>query len=385
MTPLRHLRHLLSLGVILFAAACSAPEAIEKLPAVFYPDPPVAPRIQFLRSVTVGTDIEEGRSGLDTLLFGEMEMEKKLMAPYGVTLHNDIFYVCDIQQSAVITVDLEGREMYFVEFEGRGQVQKPVNLAFSDDGRLFLADMGRRQMVVYDKDFKFLREIGPFDREDGTESRVVDVEVANGRAYYLDAGLGEVRVFDADTYEQLLVFGAEENGGSKLVKPTNLTIDSEGNSYVVDTVQCQVFVWDKDGNFVRTIGTPGDIVGQFARPKGIALDDGLLYIIDASFENCQIFNMDGDPLMFFANAGVNPGNLYLPACVWVGEEGLDLFDDYIDDSFHPEKLIAITNLYGPFKLNFYALGKADGFEYVDNEAARGLADLPLETEEGTTE
>lgn len=380
MNPLRPTFRLLSLGVILCAAACSAPEAVEKLPSVFYPDAPAAPRIQFLRSITVGSDIEEGRSGLDTLLFGEVEMEKTLMAPYGVTLHDGIFYVCDIQQSAVVTIDLEGKEMYLVEFEGRGVVQKPVNLTFSEDGRMFVADMGRRQLVVYDEDFKFIKEIGPFD-QDEVESRVVDVEVANGLIYFLDAGIGQVRVFDLDTYEEKMVFGSEDDQGKKLVKPTNLTIDAEGNSYVVDTVQCQIFVWDKDGKFVRTIGSPGDIVGQFARPKGIALDDDILYVIDSSFENCQLFNMDGDPLMFFANAGVGPGNLYLPTCVWIGDEGLDLFDDYIDSDFQAEKLIAITNNYGPFKLNFYALGKADGYEYADNEAARGLAELQPETEE----
>lgn len=382
MTHSYPISRLLSLALLLLLPACGSAEVAVDRPLILYPDPPAAPRIQFLRTVAVGTDVESGRSSLDTLLFGEQELEKKLMAPYGVTLHEGVFYVCDIQQSMVVTIDLKGREFFFADLTGRGAVQKPVNIAFSEDGRMFVADLGRRQVVAYepDRDFEYLEEIGPF----GETSKVVDVEVSGDRLYFLDGGNAEVRVFDVNTFEELMVFGQEgEEAEGRLNKPTNLTIDQDGNVYVVDTVLCVVFVYSPDGQFLRTIGSPGDIVGQFSRPKGIAFADDILYVVDAAFENCQIFNLDGDPLMFFANAGVGPGNLYLPTSVWVGAEGegLEMFRDDMSDDFHPERIIAITNLFGPNKLNFYAFGTVDGFDYAENEAARGLHEAAADPED----
>jgi len=377
-TPLP-IRALLALGLLACATGCGSPAVVEDFPAVFYPLPPAAPRVQFLRTISRESDFVDARSGLDSLLFGETDLEKEVMAPYGVALHNNIFYVCDQQMGVVITLDLKGGEMDILDLPGRGASQIPVNLAFAPDGRFFLADRGRRQLVVYDKDFKYLKELGPFDPpvEEGQkvkESRVVDVEIADGKIFFLDAGLAEVRVFDLDSYEELMVFGQDQPGSYKLKAPTNFSVDAEGNVYVVDTLLCEISVWDREGLFTRTIGSIGDIVGTFARPKGIALSDDILFVIDSSFENCQLFNMDGEVLMYFGNPGVGPGNLYLPAAVWISEDGLDLFKDDIEDDFHAEKLIVISNMYGPFKLNFYAFGTADGFDYAENEAARLLPD-----------
>ncbi len=347
------------IAFLLLAASCGSPQVTEEMPLVFYPEPPDPPRIQFLRSVSVGGDIEVGRSGLDTLLFGESDREKGLMAPYGTAVRDGIVYICDIQQGVVLTLDFAQMKLDWLRTDGRGVLQKPVNLVFSEDGTLYVADLGRRQVVVYSSDFKYMREYGPF----GENSKPVDVELVGDRLYIVDAGNADVRVMDAHSSKEILHFGQDEEAAVKHTAPTNLSVDNDGNCYVVDSVLCQVFVWDKDGNFVRHIGSPGDVVGQFARPKGIALDGDKLYVVDASFENCQILDLDGEPLLFFGGSGVGPGNLYLPAGVWVGSDGLQFFQQQLDDDFEAEKLIIVTNLFGPYKMNFYALGKSKLFDY----------------------
>ena len=78
------------------------------------------------------------------------------------------------------------------------------------------------------------------------------------------------------------------------------------------------------------IGAPGDNLGHFARPKGIALDrDGRLYVVDASFNNVQIFNKDGRVLMFFGEGGDKPGDLLLPAQVVIDYDNLKYFESYV--------------------------------------------------------
>jgi len=346
-------------GVALFASACSsAPKAPDE-PLVFYPLPPDPPRIQFLRTVSRATDIEDGRSGLDTILFGEQTIQKSVMAPYGAAVHEGKVYVADIQQGVVLTLDFTGRELGYIKLEGRAALQKPCNLEFSPEGEMYVADLGRRQVVVYDSDFNYKNEFGPF----GDESRPVDLALAGDRVYVVDSGSKLIRALDRFSGEEVISFGKSEEVGQSLRSPTNITLDEEGNIYVVDTMDCRVFVFDAEGNFLRHMGAAGDTIGRFARPKGIAYSNDIFFVIDAAFENCQVFDRAGEPLMFFGGPGVGPGNLYLPAGVWTGTEGLEFFRDQIDENFEAEQLIIITNLYGPRKVNFYAMGKDKRFNY----------------------
>lgn len=49
-------------------------------------------------------------------------------------------------------------------------------------------------------------------------------------------------------------------------------------------------------------------MGDFARPKGVAVDsEGHIYVVDAAFGNVQIFNSEGLLLLFFGQMGTGPG------------------------------------------------------------------------------
>lgn len=345
--------------LMLLAVACSSPPKAPSEPAVFYPAPPDPPRIQYLASISVASDIEEKQSSLDNLLFGDQEIQKSVMAPYGTAVHDGKIYVCDIQQSVVLILDIAGKNLGFIKTSGRGDLQKPSNLEFAPNGQLYVADLGRRQVVVFDKELQYQAEFGPFDEL----SKPVDLALTDERIYVVDAGSKVVRVLDRKSGEELNSFGKSEEIGQSLRSPTNMVLDEDENVYVVDTIDCRIFVYDRDGKFLRHIGSAGDTIGSFARPKGIAYNGEQFFVIDAAFENCQVFDKAGEPLMYFAGSGIGPGQLYLPAGVWIGKEGLELFEDKIEEGFQAEQLIIITNLYGPRKVNFYALGKDDRFDY----------------------
>ena len=338
---------------ILGACSSTGDGPAEDVP--FYPQAPDPPRVQFLRSVSMGEDIEGETSSLDRLLFGEPQKRKGVMAPYGADVQDGVVYICDIQQGVILKMDFTEETLDYVRVGGRAMLEKPANLDFAPDGTMYVADIGRRQIVVIAPDLSYVDEYGPFD----DSSRPADVEIVGDTIYVADAGSRCVRALDLATGEERLVIGGPET----FTSPTNLSIDSEGNIYVVDTVACQVVVFDAEGEFQGLVGRAGDTVGEFARPKGIAFCDNLLFIVDAAFENCQILDLNGSPIMFFGGTGVGPGNLYLPAGVWIGPEGLELFREEIADDFEAEQLIIITNMFGPRKVNFYALGKSTRFEY----------------------
>ena len=366
---------LLSLcAATLFSACSSAPVEPESEP-VFYPGPPDPPRVQFLRSVTIGEDLEEGRSGLDTMLFGEAQTHKSVMAPYGLLFDEGVVYVCDVQQGVILTLDFREGAFSYLKLKGRGELKKPNNIARADDGRYYIADFGRRQIVVLSPDHTYEAELGPFS----DVSVPVDVEVLGDELYIVDKGTRTVKVVDRETGELHREFGqlsAEEEPPApapgeqpdpdrpvSLVGPTNVAVLADGTAYVVDTIECRIFVFDNTGKFTGYIGSPGQTVGQFGRPKGLQIIDDLIFAIDASFENCQILDMTGEPLMFFAGGGDQPGDLYLPTGIFITKEGFDDFEGDYAPGFEPEYLIFISSQFGSRKINVYALGKSSKFTY----------------------
>ena len=66
----------------------------------------------------------------------------------------------------------------------------------------------------------------------------------------------------------------------------------------------RVQVLDPQLRFVRAFGSLGIKPGQFRRPKGIAVDaDNVVYVVDADFNNVQMFTADGQPLMWVGEFG----------------------------------------------------------------------------------
>ncbi|MBZ0154413.1 MAG: hypothetical protein K8J09_23035 [Planctomycetes bacterium] len=68
----------------------------------------------------------------------------------------------------------------------------------------------------------------------------------------------------------------------------------------------------------RCFGGVGRGPGDFASPKGIAVDsEGHVYVVDAMFENVQIFAADGQLLLPFASHGSELGALQLPTGICI--------------------------------------------------------------------
>lgn len=87
---------------------------------------------------------------------------------------------------------------------------------------------------------------------------------------------------------------------------------------VADAMNFRVQVFDDAGMPVTIFGKKGDAAGDFARPRGVAVDsDGHLYVVDNQFENVQIFDRDGRLLMAFGHEGDQPGQFALPSGITI--------------------------------------------------------------------
>jgi hypothetical protein len=122
-----------------------------------------------------------------------------------------------------------------------------------------------------------------------------------------------------------------------------------------------------DGSFLLGFGSPGNRPGNFVRPKHLAVgSDGQIHVVDAAFNNVQVFDQQGKVVGFYGAAGRHPGAMDLPAGLDIVEQNLELFGKFIHPAFQAERLIIVSNQDGGQKLTVYAMGGLkDGFTVND--------------------
>jgi DNA-binding beta-propeller fold protein YncE len=121
----------------------------------------------------------------------------------------------------------------------------------------------------------------------------------------------------------LFQFGGPGNQDGQFLHPSFLTVEKKsGNVYVSDTNNFRVQVFDRDGKFLRKFGSLGDAPGYFQRPKGVGLDsEGHSYVVEAQFNNFQIFNETGQVLTWVGWGGEGRGGLFRsPSGLYIDDE-----------------------------------------------------------------
>lgn len=326
---------------------------------VVFPSPPDTARIQFLRSYSTSTDVTGRPSFFRRYILG-IEPEKPILKPYGIAVAPGKIYICDTMLPGLEIIDLPNNKFDYFTPTGMGQLKKPVNCTVDENGRLYVADTERDQVVIFGTDEKFISAIG-FEQP----SKPTDVKVENNKIWICDLGAHRIRVVDRDSEKEIFSFPEPvKNKPDYLFSPTNITI-LNNILYVTDTGDARVKLFSLQGNYVGAIGSFGKQPGQFVRPKGIAADStGNIYVVDAAFENVQLFNEKRQLLMYFGGHSENPGYMWLPAGLAIDSENLDYFQKYLFPEYNLKHLIFVTNQYGPAKINVY------GFIEPKNDKAK---------------
>jgi len=314
--------HLILLICSIGACASSEPmqheffEA-ESASSLQWPPPPQAPRILYLGSLKGSSDRNEQQSFLKKVMnriFGEEKTPSSMLRPYGVYADTDRVYVTDPGSGRLHVYDRSRKRYFPVERWGDEDLISPIGIAVDGNGNMFVSDSVLKQVLVFDKEGKYLRAIGPPDMF----QRPAGIALNDDRIYIVDTHRHKVLVVSQTDGRLLFSFGKNgiENGNFNY--PTNIFITKEKLIYVTDSMNFRIQVFNQDGSYLTSFGKLGDGSGNLSKPKGIAVDsEGHIYVVDSHFDNVQVFDGQGNLLLIFGSSGNGKGEFLLPAGIYI--------------------------------------------------------------------
>ena len=267
-----------------------------------------------------------------------IQLIKTIRSPADLGIQNSWF------RKAVNTI--LGREEY------GEQMLRPYGI-FADSEIIYVTDPGVACIHIFDVKRKKYSRICEIDGEALMSPIGITVN-AKGQIFLSDSVLKNVFVFDREgKYLRSIV---PPDG---FIRPTGIAID-EDRIYVVDTHRHQVFVFSQStGLYLFRFGTHGSAKGEFNYPTNIFFGkDNLLYILDSMNFRVQIFNREGEFISSFGKLGDGSGNFSKPKGVAVDSEG----NIYITDANFD--IVQIFDRNGKLLLWFGSSGSGNGDFFI---------------------
>ena len=239
-------------------------------------------------------------------------------------------------------------DLYFGEVAG---------VAVNSKGHVFVFSRGNStgpaygasaaQLLEFDANGKFVREIG-HNLYAWSYAHSVKID-PHDNIWVADKGSDVVVKFNPEG-RVTMVFGRKQEasdegtGPLKHVHPplppedglfrqvTDVAWDAAGNTYISDGyINSRIAKVDKDGNWLKSWGEPGNKPGQFDTPHSIAIDaQGNVYVADRGNHRIQVFDGDGkflrqividvpaptDARPAIGNISGNPSGARMPGSPW---------------------------------------------------------------------
>ena len=90
-----------------------------------------------------------------------------------------------------------------------------------------------------------------------------------------------------------LLFSITGDKTNPLSLPSDVSVDPDGNIYIVDSGNNRIAIFDNDGESISTISKNGKNINELSNPVGIDVDENNIYVADKDNHRIQIFNKGG--------------------------------------------------------------------------------------------
>lgn len=340
--------------LVLFISACAPKQ--DAVRRFFWPPPPDTPKIEYIGVLQSDWDVRKLDVGsLEETIFGREKPKPMFERPFDVVSDSKgRIIVSEPILHTVKQIDLNAAEMMFAKgADGEAYNFKlPLGLSLDREGNVYVVDSIDKKIIILDRQLTVVNNWrgGHFSRPAN-----LAIDEVNGRVYVVEPDQHKVLVLAKDDGRLIGSFGERGGEDGQFNFPLDVDTDSEGNVYVLDSLNARVQVFDPEGEFLRKFGERGTALGSFRLPKGLSVGaDDLVFVTDSLAHRVVIFDKIGNYLLTIggrasiSEQGLLPGGFYMPqgldvdvgGQVWVVDalNGLVSRFQYLNDAYlesHP--------------------------------------------------
>ena len=186
-------------------------------------------------------------------------------------------------------VTINGNDIWYVDnvnwkvlkFNSTGEKLKEIDINYK--GILYGIAVDNNYIYLTTREYYELTgDIKKYDIEGnlisnfGELKEPYDIAIYKDSIYVTDSMSHEILKFNKTTENLISTWGGLGSEEGKFNNPTGISIDKNGNVYVLDTCNHRIQVFDENGNYIKSFGVKGTEKGQFG------------------FCNISLFNFHGD-------------------------------------------------------------------------------------------
>jgi streptogramin lyase len=180
---------------------------------------------------------------------------------------------------------------------GQGEFLSAADLFVDASGNIWVADSGNNRVQKFDSAGNFVAVLAGGGSAPGRLREPWSVVVApDGTIYVADTWNHRIQKFDADMNFVKAwgePFYGPNPGPFQMFGPRDIAIGPDGTLWVTDTGNKRIVNYTREGDFIRSVGGPGNDLGKFEEQVGVAFDAaGSMYVADTWNERIQRFSAD---------------------------------------------------------------------------------------------
>lgn len=248
--------------------------------------------------------------------FPQPPADLELGAAAGVEMdHEGNLLVFHRGKKPILVLTPEGK---FLRSFGVGFFASAHGLRCDPSGAIWTTDNKNHTVVKFSPAGEALLTLGKRNVEGADTShfnRPTDIAFAENGNIFIADGYGNSRVVRTNREGKFeLAWGEKGTGKSQFDLPHAIRIDSKGLVYVGDRENDRIQVFDQNGKFIR-------LFGGFA-PFGMHITpDDRLFIADGRANEVLVMTLEGEILHRFGSKGSAPGQFNLPHGITVDKDG----------------------------------------------------------------
>ncbi|MCP4292607.1 MAG: 6-bladed beta-propeller [bacterium] len=245
------------------------------------------------------------------------------ISPNGIALDSTgNLLVIDSNKKCIFKLSDTGVQLQVLQYEGMngGDSIFPGEIAIGPKDEIYISDLKTHKIHKLDSSGSLLKSWGKLGSDDGNFCNPHGIAFFQDHTLYISDSRRNHRIqkFTSDG-DFVWKIGKTPPSCEFFTWPAHIFASDENHLYVTDSGYVKQF--DADGNIIRCWGELGDSEGQLKAPKGIAVYETKVFVVDQGNNKVQVFDETGLALNSWGSKGHADGEFINPTEISIDQHG----------------------------------------------------------------